>query len=312
MKYSKLVALLLMMLVPVSQMKMVSAYSFNFNVDVFPIEGSTTSNIMVIVRAFPIDSTKLGLFITYDGYMVVYNDINNTTHVWTKNITPPTSLAKYQAYGVHNIKVWLGYPDSTWSAVDTVPYTIVSGAISGNWWTTLPQDFWAYLASKVPLGQQGPQGPQGLTGLATKWYNGDITTPASTLGVVGDYYFNNVNGDIWYKTLSTNWDLLGNIRGPQGVQGLRGYNGTRGIQSIQGIQGIQGLPGNTGTPGNTGATGATGATGVTGSAGQDANGIISYAALALGVIALVMNMGKGFKLKIPGRSDDDDNNDDGK
>ena len=108
-----------------------------------------------------------------------------------------------------------------------------------------------------PTGATGPQGPQGdpgptgatgNTGPAgadgSKWYSG-TGAPSSGLGVNGDFYLNDANGDVYSKS-GGSWSVVDNITGPTGATGP---------------QGPQGDPGPTGATGNTGATGATGPAG---------------------------------------------------
>jgi hypothetical protein len=91
-----------------------------------------------------------------------------------------------------------------------------------------------------PAGGVGPQGPAGTPGEA--WFSGS-GAPAGGTGIVGDWYLNADNGDVYEKTGASAWTLRGNIRGPQGDQG------------------IQGVPGNDGADGDDGAPGAPGADG---------------------------------------------------
>lgn len=67
----------------------------------------------------------------------------------------------------------------------------------------------------------GPTGATGATGAAgapgSVWYNGS-GPPAGGLGIVGDYYLDNSNGDVYWKT-GFGWGVVANIEGPQGPQG---------------------------------------------------------------------------------------------
>ncbi|MFA6066887.1 MAG: collagen-like protein [Candidatus Babeliaceae bacterium] len=83
------------------------------------------------------------------------------------------------------------------------------------------------------------------------WYNG-AGVPGVGLGVTGDYYLNDSNGDVYVKLIS-GWASIANILGPQGATGITGATGNTGIT------------GATGATGNTGITGATGASGASGS-----------------------------------------------
>jgi hypothetical protein len=87
-------------------------------------------------------------------------------------------------------------------------------------WNSLPYNF---------VGPQGDPGQDGANG--SVWYSGD-GPPASGLGVVGDWYLDNLNGDYYEKTSASVWTPRGNLTGPQGPQGPQGDPGTPGeIQS---------------------------------------------------------------------------------
>ena len=62
-------------------------------------------------------------------------------------------------------------------------------------------------------GTVGPPGPQGNNGAL--WYNG-TSYPSSSIGVIGDYYINTSNGNVYQKTTSTAWTYELNIIGPEG------------------------------------------------------------------------------------------------
>jgi len=74
-------------------------------------------------------------------------------------------------------------------------------------------------------GAQGPQGPTGTTGAqgppGSIWRSG-TGAPAGALGVVGDWYENDANGDIYEKTGASTYTLRDNLTGPQGPQGTPG------------------------------------------------------------------------------------------
>jgi len=67
-----------------------------------------------------------------------------------------------------------------------------------------------------PQGPQGEMGPQGIPGKdGTIWYTG-TSTPANTLGLNGDFYFNSATSDIYRK----------NNEGLTGLTGTDGADGT--------------------------------------------------------------------------------------
>lgn len=86
-----------------------------------------------------------------------------------------------------------------------------------------------------PAGADGAQGPQGLQG--TPGQRGSLnytgiadptsSNPSNPNGL--DNFLNTTTGD-WFQYDSTNdeWQLQGNLRGPQGIQGIKGDTGPVG------------------------------------------------------------------------------------
>lgn len=67
-----------------------------------------------------------------------------------------------------------------------------------------------------PAGANGTNGTDGTDGVdGSKWYNA-AGAPGTGTGVVGDYYLNDTNGDVYEKTGASTWTLIGNITGPAG------------------------------------------------------------------------------------------------
>jgi hypothetical protein len=103
----------------------------------------------------------------------------------------------------------------------------------------------------------------------SRWYSGG-TTPTGSLGVVGDWYLNDVTGGVYEKTTDTTWTLRDNLTGPvgpAGATGPAGPAGPTGAQGPAGIQGPTGPAGSTGPAGPTGLTGPKGPQGIQGPAG---------------------------------------------
>ena len=89
-----------------------------------------------------------------------------------------------------------------------------------------------------PRGPEGPQGPRGETGHSTEWFTNQII--ADDNAKPGDLLLEK-NGNVFqYNGELSQWELITNIKGPQGIQG------PRGIQGPQGETGIQGPKGDTG------------------------------------------------------------------
>lgn len=125
-----------------------------------------------------------------------------------------------------------------------VPYTLyiytrANGEHPTNYWFNIGQ-------FPAPGNIPGPQGPQGQKGdkgtRGSTWTNG-TSAPTSTSGyLTNDKYLNTSNGDV-YNYTGTTWQLVGSIRGPQGIQGPQGVVGPQGQQGIQGQKGDKGDPG---------------------------------------------------------------------
>lgn len=128
-------------------------------------------------------------------------------------------------------------------AVGTVaPYTIYIYTRANG---THPNDYWFSIGQFPLAGQDGAQGPTGPTGpqgiRGSTWTNG-TSAPTTSGNLSGDKYLNTSNGDV-YNYTGTTWQLVGNIRGPQGIQGIQGNVGPQGPQGIQGPKGDTGEPG---------------------------------------------------------------------
>lgn len=68
-------------------------------------------------------------------------------------------------------------------------------------------------------GLPGPQGNPGTNGApGSKFYSG-TGAPGAGLGIVGDWYINDANGDLYEKTGASTWTLRDNLTGPPGATG---------------------------------------------------------------------------------------------
>ena len=88
--------------------------------------------------------------------------------------------------------------------------------------TTLSSLFFPFLivTSCTKDGEMGPAGPRGERGIAggngTRIYSG-TSTPVSTLGQVGDFYFRTETGDFYGpKTAEAGWGIPTNLKGDNG------------------------------------------------------------------------------------------------
>ena len=111
-------------------------------------------------------------------------------------------------------------------------YTRANGSHPNAYWFNIGQ-----FPLPGPKGPVGPIGPKGDTGIrGSIWTNGQTTPHHTTDDLANDKYLNTSNGDV-YNYTGTRWQLVGNIKGPQGIQGPQGNVGPEGPQGIQGPKG---------------------------------------------------------------------------
>lgn len=105
-------------------------------------------------------------------------------------------------------------------------YTRANDTHLKNYWFNIGE--FPLAGPQGPAGPTGPRGPQGPRG--SIWSSG-TSAPTTTSGnLTDDKYLNTTNGDVYNYTGST-WQLIGNIRGPQGIQGPQGPAGPAGFGS---------------------------------------------------------------------------------
>jgi len=141
------------------------------------------------------------------------------------------------------------------------------------------------------LGDKGDQGLQGTTGIqGPRGYTGEqgvsVTLIGSTstvgglpaIGNPGDGWIVEADGDLYFwNTITSEWNNIGQIVGPQGAEGLQGNMGPQGPQGNTGTQGEVGVTGSigfTGSEGYWGSVGYIGSEGYWGSVGY--TGSIGY------------------------------------
>lgn len=78
-----------------------------------------------------------------------------------------------------------------------------------------------------------------ITGGGATWRVG-VGAPSDTLGVNGDFYLNNTNGDVYEKAAGV-YGIVANIKGPQGDAGDDGTDGTDGVDGV--VQTVVGTAG---------------------------------------------------------------------
>lgn len=103
---------------------------------------------------------------------------------------------------------------------------------------------WALMARQGVSGLTGAGGPQGAQGLpgndaagtaGTIWRDG-AGAPSNALGINGDYYLNDTNGDVYLKAAGS-YSVAANIKGATGATGAAGSNGAAGATGPQGPPG---------------------------------------------------------------------------
>jgi hypothetical protein len=109
-------------------------------------------------------------------------------------------------------------------------------------------------------GTVGPAGPTGPAG--SVWRNG-TGAPSNSLGVNGDYYLNDTNGDVYLKTAGT-YSIVANIKGAPGTPGATGPTGPAGATGSTGATGPQGIAGTPGEKWWTGVVSPSTGTGIDG------------------------------------------------
>ena len=125
-----------------------------------------------------------------------------------------------------------------------------------------------------PAGPTGPKGEQGLQGVqgtkgdtgtrGSTWTSGIGTPNHTSEDIINDKYLNTFNGEV-YNFNGTRWELIGTLKGPQGIQGPAG---PRGVQGPQGPIGPKGDPGERGSAGRDGSVGPAGPQGIAGPKGD--------------------------------------------
>lgn len=124
------------------------------------------------------------------------------------------------------------------------PYTLYiwTRAFSGQ-----ANPFWFNIGmfpvpSTVP-GPEGPEGKQGQTGQrGSQWQSNNAAPAVTGTNLQFDQALDTSTGNVYQYTGAV-WQLIGNIRGPQGIQGIQGKDGPQGIPGPQGPEGPAGPQG---------------------------------------------------------------------
>lgn len=101
-----------------------------------------------------------------------------------------------------------------------------------------------------PPGADGADGTDGVDGInGSKWFSGTVV-PSNGTGVIGDWYINTANGNLYEKTGSTTWTLRVNIKGADGAAGAAGADGANGVGGTKWLQAAGAPGGGTGLVGD--------------------------------------------------------------
>jgi hypothetical protein len=135
--------------------------------------------------------------------------------------------------GIQGVQGPQGTPGEAWFAGAGVPAGTLAGSIVGDWYlNTTNGDVYEKTGASAWTLRGNIKGTPG-----EKWFSGAGMPAGAMAGtLVGDWYLDTANGDVYEKTTTSVWTWRTNIRGPQGIQG------------VQGPQGIQGIPGNNSAP----------------------------------------------------------------
>ena len=200
---------------------------------------------------------------------------------------PPTAGKGYT--GSTGTQGVIGFTGST-GTQGLVGYTGSTGTqgVTGYTGSTGTQGVIGFTGSQGDRGDQGLQGTTGTQG--PRGYTGEqgvsVTLIGSTstvgglpaIGNPGDGWIVIADGDLYFwNTITSTWNNVGQIVGPQGAVGLQGNMGPQGPQGNTGTQGPIGFTGSTGTQGVTGFTGSTGTQGLVGFTGSTGTqGLVGY------------------------------------
>ena len=126
------------------------------------------------------------------------------------HLTAPPCSCEIVVPQAGTLTLWPGIGGLTTDQYDRCNFVVIPKDLSG------------------PPGNTGPQGPIGATGApGSKWYS-LASAPPGGLGVVGDFYLNSINGDVYEKTGVAAWTLIDNLTGPTGPAGPPGPAGPAG------------------------------------------------------------------------------------
>lgn len=92
-----------------------------------------------------------------------------------------------------------------------------------------------FFGCKDEIGERGPQGETGVEGPAGSTILSGSGQPASTLGVVGDFYLDLATSNFYGPKKAAGWGVPFSMKGANGENGATGANGAAGSKILSGI-----------------------------------------------------------------------------
>lgn len=162
-KYGTILLAVLVLLLP-----LVPVGAIDATYSVMPGKGSSTQEILIMVRGVPLVSADpMWLHVFWDDVPLVKRQADialkagGYEHRWDVTIKPP---AGYNYLGKHDIDIWIEGQDGSFKKLYW-SYAVTSGLPPVEWWKSLPPELIEDITGPAgPPGPQGPAGPSGATG----------------------------------------------------------------------------------------------------------------------------------------------------
>ena len=210
--------IIILLLAPffVAPVNAITPPSLDWSLGIYPSVGMSTTEILVMIRVYPIVSTdSIWVYVFYDDVCVVQRQVSPAVEAsrrsrsWDIKIKIPDASV-YRVYGYHRVTVLVEDGiGQQWSK--SCVFTINAGEPPKDWWKLLPQDYFNYVkGSKGDTGAQGPAGPQGQKGDTGAQGPMGLMGPAGPLGEQGS-------------------------QGPMGPEGRAGIPGAAGADAPLGL-----------------------------------------------------------------------------
>jgi len=173
-----------------------------------------------------VTNTNVGIRVRiHSGFPNANNLVYQETHSVTTNYqglvnfiigggqNPSSSFANIN-WGASNTQYWLDMGVAIGGGTNYQPY-------GSQQFVSVPYALYAKTAGAI----------------LSKWMNGN-GVPANNLGIQGDYYLDDLTGNVYNKLANGTWVLVANITGPQGSAGAAGSQGQAGAQGANGLNAL--------------------------------------------------------------------------